>query len=257
MRGVGYQKSDIVTLPISGFTGANMKDRLTSDVCTWYQGPSLIDLLDSMELDRDYNGPLMMPIADKTRDMGMVIMGKIESGICKKGQSVMLMPNKKVCEVLAIMQEDCEVPQAFTGDNVRIRLKGIEEEDVSAGFVMCGTKKPVHAVTRFEAQLVIMDYPSIMCGGYTAVLHAHTATEEVHLVTLLHKIDKKTGRKSKAPPQFVKQGDSCIALLETSRALCLERYTDHPQLGRFTLRDEGKTVAIGKTTRLLLDEDEE
>jgi peptide chain release factor subunit 3 len=128
LRGVGYQKSEVDCLPISGFTGANMKDRVSPSVCPWYSGPALIELLDTMEIDRKYNGPLLMPVADKVKDMGIVVMGKLESGFVKKGQQVMLMPNKKQCEVMQIYQEDVEVPQAFNGDNVRIRMKGIEEE---------------------------------------------------------------------------------------------------------------------------------
>lgn len=41
-------------------------------------------------------------------------------------------------------------------------------------------------------------------------------------------------------------GQKIIARIETTAPICLERFTDYPQLGRFTLRDEGKTVAIGK-----------
>jgi peptide chain release factor subunit 3 len=80
----------------------------------------------------------------------------------------------------------------------------------------------------------------------------------------LHKIDKKTGKKSKHPPKFLKQGDACIARLECNESICLETYDDHQQLGRFTLRDEGRvhafvihvigvTVAIGKVTKLILN----
>lgn len=35
-----------------------------------------------------------MPIVDKYKDMGTVVMGKVESGECKKGQSLMIMPNR-------------------------------------------------------------------------------------------------------------------------------------------------------------------
>lgn len=60
--------------------------------------------------------------------MGTVVTGKIESGRVKKGQSVILMPNKQKCEVSAIMQEDSELNSARSGDNVRLRLRGVEEE---------------------------------------------------------------------------------------------------------------------------------
>ena len=46
-----------------------------------------------------------------------------------------------------------------------------------------------------------------------------------------------------------------IALIETTAPVCLERFRDYAQLGRVTLRDEGKTVAIGKVTKLLSDDD--
>jgi peptide chain release factor subunit 3 len=52
-------------------------------------------------------------------------------------------------------------------------------------------------------------------------------------------IDKKTGKKSKKPPKFVKQGDSCIVRIEAAQNVCVETYADYPQLGRFTIRDEG------------------
>ncbi len=63
---------------------------------------------------------------------------------------------------------------------------------------------------------------------------------------LLHYFDKATGRKSKKPPQFAKRGQKIVALIETTELVCVERFSDYPQLGRFTLRDEGKTIAIGK-----------
>ncbi|KAJ3025450.1 UNVERIFIED_CONTAM: translation termination factor GTPase eRF3 [Siphonaria sp. JEL0065] len=256
LKGVGYNVGvDLDVIPISGFTGANMKDRINKDVCNWFEGPSLLELLDGMSMgDRHIDGPLMMPISGKFKDMGTVVTGKIESGSIRKGQSVMIMPQKKVAEISAIWMEETESNTAISGDNVRIRLKNVEEEDVLPGFVMCNIKKPVHAVTTFEAQLAIVEYKSIMCAGYTAVCHAHTAIDEVILTDLLHKIDKKTGKKSVKPPQFVKQGDACIARIKLNQPMCLETFKEYPQLGRFTLRDEGKTIAIGKITKLVFDE---
>ena len=72
-----------------------------------------------------------------------------------------------------------------------------------------------------------------------------------HAQALLHSIDKKTGKKTKTPPNFVKQGQAVIARLETDGLICIERYEDYQQLGRFILRDEGKTVAMGKVLKLV------
>ena len=73
----------------------------------------------------------------------------------------------------------------------------------------------------------------------------------------MHLIDKKTNRKSKRPPPFVKKGQVCIARIECQGMICLETYADAQQLGRFTLRDEGKTVAMGKVTRLIEPEEQQ
>ncbi|KAI9348311.1 P-loop containing nucleoside triphosphate hydrolase protein [Zopfochytrium polystomum] len=255
LKGVGYKpKVDLDVMPISGFTGANLKDRLSKDVCPWYDGPSLLELLDEINIgDRQINGPLLMPISDKFKDMGTVVSGKIESGRVRKGQTVLIMPNKKLTEISTIWLEENEVESAQCGDNVRIRLKNAEEEDVLPGFVMCTRKRPVHSVSAFEARLVLVETKNIIAAGYTAVCHAHTAVEEVTLGALLHKIDKKTGKRSAKPPNFVKEGDVCIARIECMQPMCLETYEEVPQLSRFNLRDEGKTIAVGKITKLILD----
>lgn len=56
-------------------------------------------------------------------------------------------------------------------------------------------------------------------------------------------VDKKTGEKSKTRPRFVKQDQVCIARLRTAGTICLETFKDFPQMGRFTLRDEGRAPA--------------
>jgi peptide chain release factor subunit 3 len=62
----------------------------------------------------------------------------------------------------------------------------------------------------------------------------------------LAQLDKKTGKVAKKKPMFVKNGDMCRAIIECAQPVCAELFADVQQLGRFTLRDEGKTIAIGK-----------
>ena len=62
-------------------------------------------------------------------------------------------------------------------------------------------------------------------------------------------IDKKTGEKKRA--KFVKQDDKCIMRLESSEPFVLEPFKEFAYLGRFTLRDEGKTIAIGKVLKVI------
>jgi len=254
VRGAGFHiKTDVSWLPVSAYTGANLKERVSKSVCSWWDGPSLLEHLDNIPMvDRKMKSPVMIPISEKYKDMGTIAVGKLESGHVRKGDSLLLMPNKDEVEIAAIYNElEEEVHVAISGDNVRIRLRGVEDDDISPGFLLTSVHKPVHAVRQFEAQLAILDHKNIICAGYSAVMHVHTLAEEVTLSALLHYFDKTTGRKSRKPPQFAKKSQRVVALLETTAPICIERFSDYPQLGRFTLRDEGKTVAIGKVTRLI------
>jgi peptide chain release factor subunit 3 len=230
-------------MPISAQTTVGIKTRVPKDLAPWYDGPSLLEFLDGMQtLERKVNAPFMMPIAAKYRDLGTMVEGKIESGVIKKGMSYLMMPNRETVGISALYGEtEDEIQAATCGEQVRIRLRGIEEEDILPGFVLCSPKRPVHCVNAFEAQIVLLELKSILSAGYNCVMHVHSGTEEVTFAALLHKLEKGTGRKSKRPPGFATRGMSIIARLEVTGAagnVCVERFEDYPQLGRFTLRDQ-------------------
>ena len=259
LRSAGFNpKTDVMFLPAPASSTGNLKDPVKKEECDWYTGPPLLEYLDNLSLgDRKISESLKLPVSEKYSDMGTYVVGKLESGKVKKGESLVLMPNRTPVEVLGLYNEtDEEVPAAISGDNVRVKLKGVDVEEVQSGFVLTDPREPVNVVTRFEAQLAILEHRNIICAGYSAVMHVHTLSEEVTLQALLHYYDKKTGKKSRKGPQFAKKGMKVIALIQTTAPICLERFKDYPQLGRFTLRDEGKTIAIGKVTKLIQSDDD-
>ena len=82
-------------------------------------------------LERKINAPFMMPIAAKYRDMGTMIEGKIEAGVLKKDVKYLMMPNKAEITISALYGEtEDEVERASCGEQVRLRIKGVEEEDI-------------------------------------------------------------------------------------------------------------------------------
>ena len=244
LKGTGYNlKTDVFFMPIAAQQLMGIKERIPPGVCSFYSGPSLLEYLDSMAaLERKVNAPFMMPVNGKYRDMGTLVEGKIESGVIKKSMALVMMPNREKVEVAALYGEtEDEVNAAQCGDQVRIRLRGIEEEDILPGFVLCSPKRLVHCVSAFEAQIRILDLKSILSAGFNCVLHVHSAIEEVTFAALLHSLQKGTNRRSKRPPTHAKRGDSIIARMEViggAGSVCVERFEDYPQLGRFTLRDQ-------------------
>ncbi|XP_049367378.1 uncharacterized protein LOC125832282 [Solanum verrucosum] len=191
-------KKDVQFLPISGLLGSNMKTRVEERVCAWWDGPCLFEALDAVEVPpRDPEGPLRMPIIDKFKDLGTVVMGKTESG--------------SICEA-----------------------------------------NPIPAVTEFVAQLQILELldNAIFTAGYKAVLHIRAIVEECEIVELMQQIDLKKKKPMKKTPLFVKNGAIVLCRVQVNNLICIEKFSDFPQLGRFTLRSEGKTVAVGKVTTL-------
>jgi peptide chain release factor subunit 3 len=139
--------------------------------------------------------------------MGTVIEGKVESGFVKKGGNLVMMPGKTPVEIVTIYGEsEEEINNAQCGDQVRLRVRGVEEDDVIPGFVLSSPKKPIHCVMSFEAQIHILELKSIITAGFGCVMHVHTTIQEITFTALLHKLEKGTGRKSKKPPAFANKG---------------------------------------------------
>lgn len=254
-KGCGYNvKKDVQFLPVSGLYGINMRERVPKSMCPWWDGPCLFEALDAVELPpRDPKGPFRLPIMDKFKDMGTVVMGKVESGSIRVGDSLIVMPNKAQVKVVAVYRDSGEIRLARPGENIRVKLAGVEEEDISTGFVLSSISRPVPSVVEFDAQLQILellDHKAIFTPGYKAVLHIHSIVEECEIMELLHQIDQKTKKPIKKKVLFVKSGSVVVCRVQVNASICVEKFSDVPQLGRFTLRDEGRTVAIGKVVNL-------
>lgn len=253
LKVTGYNvKKDIVFIPIAGMTGANIKTRTTKDVCPWYDGLSLMGYLDSLPpVERKAEAPLRIPVVDSFKDRGLtVIMGKIEAGTLAVGQTIFLMPGKVALEVTGINTETASLQKAKPGENVKITVRGIEEGNVSPGFVLCDNNL-VPCLTEFEVMLAVHELPkekSLLTAGYEAILHLHTCVEECSITALVAQVDTKTNQESKKRPTFVKSNTVVRCRIATAKPVPVELFTTLPQLGRFTLRDGGRTIAMGKVT---------
>jgi len=252
LKQVGYAPNEIVWIPISGLAGINIKNRAPQGTCSWYPGPSLLEYLDEMKPpERLFDKPLRLPIMAKYKDRGMFITGKLESGTIKKGERLVLMPNRNPVIAEKLFLDNAAIKVAEPGDNVRVKLQGVNEEDISAGFVLCRPDSLVPVVKKFQARVIILEHKSIICAGYTCVMHIHSVVQEVTFDELEALTDKRGAKVLQEKPKFVRPNQTVLARLSLESAACLQTYKDFQQLGRFMLRDEGKTIAIGVVTELL------
>ncbi|GMF26580.1 unnamed protein product [Phytophthora lilii] len=248
-------KRDVAFIPVSGLHGDNVKIPLDESKAPWYEGDSLINYMDKMHIaNRNPDGPMRVPILDRYSERGTIALGKVESGVLKTGQKVVLMPTNNSAVVNQVYINDLPVRTAKPGENVTIRLScGLD--DVQKGFVLCGTKEenPPRAIHAFAAQIALVDtleHRPLLTAGYKCILHIHTVAQECVVAKLLRPIDPKTGKPVKKHVAFIKQGQSVVCRIEVEQSITIETFANMPQLGRLTLRDEGKTIAIGKVLAL-------
>ena len=104
---------------------------------------------------------------------------------------------------------------------------------------------PAQEAGNFTAQVIVINHPGQICNGYTPVLDCHTAHIACKFSEIKTKIDRRSGKEIEQNPKFIKSGDAAIVMLEPSKPMCVEPFTQYAPLGRFAVRDMRQTVAVG------------
>lgn len=247
LKSIGFK--DVHYIPTSGMAMDNLSKK--SDKLSWYDGPTLIDAIDQFDLPEKPTGkPLRLPIQDSysIKGTGVVPVGRVETGILKKGDKILIMPTGFEGEIRSIEMHHEEIPQAIPGDNIGFSIRGITIEDASRGDCLGHPKDPPTVITpngKWTGQIIVIWHPTALAQGYTPVVHAHTAQVAAKFTSLLKKLDQKTGAVIEDSPKFLKKNESAIVELQPIKKMCLEKYNDFPEMGRFAVRDMGRTVAVG------------
>ncbi len=252
LKSIGYKTDKIPFIPTSALDAANLKEK-TPDFTPWYDGPSLLEALDLVELPpKPLDKPLRLPINDvySIKGVGTVPVGRVETGVMKPGQQVTFMPPNKTGEVKSIEMHHEILKQAIPGDNVGFNIRGIERKDLGRGDVAGPTDKPPTVAEEYTGQIMVIQHPTAITVGYTPVIHAHTAQVACRFDKILQKLDQRSGQVLEENPDFVKKGESMVATLIPLKPMCIETYKEFPQLGRFAVRDMGMTVAVGVVTKV-------
>ena len=246
MKQLGIDPSKIPFIPVSGWTGDNLVER--SDKMSWYNGPTFLEALDALqEPPKPIDKPLRIPIQAvySIKGIGTVPVGRVETGVLKPGDQVVIMPGGLRAEVKSIEMHHTPLQQAVPGDNIGFNLKGVEKAQLSRGMVVSHPDNPCKVAEEFRAQIIIINHPTAISVGYTPVMHIHTAQTAVKFVELEAKIDPRTGQVIEKNPQFLRTGDAAVVRLQPLKPVALEPYSEFPQLGRFAIRDMGMTIGAG------------
>ena len=242
----GYRVENISFVPTSGWTGDNLAEK--SKNMSWYKGPTLVQALDNFTVPaKPVDKPLRLPIQDvyTITGVGTVPVGRVETGVMKVGDQIIIMPSGVKGEVRSIETHHTMIPEAGPGDNIGFNVKGISRTDARRGDVIGSESDPPSVVKEFIGQIIIIHHPTAIATGYTPVIHAHTLTMAATFAELIQKIDPRTGQVVEEKPDFLKTGDGALVRFRPLRPIAIEAYTSFPPLGRFAIRDMGTTVAAG------------
>ncbi len=246
MKSLGYKVDQIPFVPVSGWTGDNIIE--PSPNMPWYKGPTLVQALDSVQPPpKPIDKPLRIPIQEvySISGVGTVPVGRVESGRLRVKDKVVFMPPAVVGEVRSIEMHHERLEEAIPGDNIGFNVKGVSKTQIRRGDVCGHLTNPPTVAEEFTARVYVVWHPTAIHVGYTPVVHAHTASVAARIVEIVGKLDPRTGKIAEKNPQFVKAGESAIMRFKPIKPMAVEKYSEFPALGRFAMRDMGKTVGIG------------
>ena len=255
----GWDPAKLRFLPIASLKGDNVVKK--SENMAWWTGDTLLQAIDKFDVpDKPTTLPLRLPIQDvyNITGIGVVPVGRIETGIMKLGDKVVIVPGREgkgvPAEIKTIEMHHEQVQQAQPGDNVGFNAKGVGKKDIARGDVLGPADNVPTVVTEFTAQIVVMNHPSVITVGYTPVFHIHTSQVACQFVEIVKKLDPATGQEVTENKDILRNGDAAIVKLRPVQALVIEKNSEIPQMSRFAIRDSGVTVAAGMCIDLVKKE---
>jgi len=259
LKTVQYKVEDTPFIPLSSINGDNVVKK--SENMSWYDGPTLVEQLDQLkEPEKPTDLPLRLPIQDvyNITGIGVVPVGRVETGIMKIGDKVIVVPGREgkgvEGEVKTIEMHHEQLQQAEPGDNIGFNVRGIGKKDIARGDVLGHVDNPPTVASEFTAQIVVLNHPTVVTAGYTPVFHIHTSQIACQFTKIEKKLDPATGEVKEENPDFVKRGDAAVVKIKPTKPLVIEKQSEIPHMARFAIRDAGTTVAAGMCIDLVKKE---
>jgi elongation factor 1-alpha len=244
---VNFDTDNASFIPVSAFEGDNIAE--SSENTDWYDDETILEALNNLpEPQPPTDAPLRLPIQDvyTISGIGTVPVGRVETGVLETGDNVSFQPSDVGGEVKTVEMHHEEVPKAEPGDNVGFNVRGIGKDDIRRGDVCGPADDPPSVAETFQAQVVVMQHPSVITSGYTPVFHAHTTQVACTIESIDSKIDPASGEVDEENPDFIQSGDAAVVTVRPQKPLSIEPSSEIPELGSFAIRDMGQTIAAGK-----------
>jgi sulfate adenylyltransferase large subunit len=236
--------ADLHVIPISALTGDNVVDG--SENMPWYEGPALLEWLESVEIANDRNlDARRFPVQWVIRPMSVEhpdyrgYAGSVAGGVWRPGDEVVVLPSGLRSRVEAIEPDDVAVPP----QSVTIRLA--DDIDVSRGDMLADPERAPTAARELEARVCWMSDQPLRPRAKLAIKHT-TRTVRAIADELVSVVDIHTLNDLPSPEQLA-LNEIGVVRFRLSEPLAVDPYAENRETGSFILIDEATndTVAAG------------
>ncbi len=239
---------DFTAIPMSGLAGDNITAR--SGNTPWYDGPVLIDHLETIEVSSTASQakPFRMSVQWVNRPNldFRGFSGLIASGTVKPGDELRSLPSGKTSTVKSIVTMDGDLDQAVAGQSVTITLA--DEIDCSRGDVLAAADSPPEVADQFQTTIVWMDDEPLVVGrAYWLKLGAQMVSVTVAEPKYEIDVNNPSGSGSHLASQTLHLNQIGVCEITTDRRIVFDSYADNRALGGFILIDKitHRTVGAG------------
>lgn len=229
-------------LPVVAPGGDNVGDRSTR--MPWYQGPSLLELLESADTAVTQAQDFRMPVQWVNRPDASFrgYAGTVCGGRLVVGTEIVVQPAMRRARVERIVTADGDLPEAVAGQAVTLTFD--REVDVSRGDVIADAACPAPVADQFAAHVLWMgDEPLLPNRAYWLKIGSRTVNARI--TSIKHKVDVNTQAELAARRLELNEVGYCN--IDLDHAIAFESYRDNRTLGSFILIDRttNATVACG------------
>ncbi|HRH13048.1 MAG TPA: GTP-binding protein [Azonexus sp.] len=243
---VGIQ--DVRFLPISALNGDMIVDR--GDALDWYQGPTLLDILESAPGAHSEHGEAFrFPVQYVCRPQDSAnpalhdyrgFMGRVESGSIRVGDAVTVLPSGRESTVTAIQIGGVELAEAITEQSVTLLLA--DEIDTSRGDMIVKSNEVPVAVKQIDATVCWMA-EAPMDSARTYLIRHTTRDSKARLAAIDHRLDVNTLEKVAA--EKLAMNDIAQVTFKLAQPLFVDPYAENRGTGAFIIIDESSNNTVG------------
>jgi bifunctional enzyme CysN/CysC len=236
---IGLQ--DVTAIPISALRGDNITER--SERTPWYSGPTLIDHLETVEIDGAVQTePFRMPVQWVNRpDLDFRgFCGRVVRGTVHPGDPVRVLPSGRRTSIARVILNGTDVDEAVASESITLTLA--DEIDVSRGDVLASETDPPEVADQFEAHVVWMsEHP--MLPGRPYLLKIGTRTVGATLAHPKYKVNVNTMEHTAAATLDL--NDIGVGNINLDRPIAFDPYTENREMGGFILIDRFDNATVG------------